>query len=281
MRGAVQVLYERGRRVHAEVHEHWGELEVYLQGRSLVGILRHLNGNRSVELLPRLYEVHLMRLCDDVFELRGYEKAIGWHLQIWSCRRPTAHEIALSSKRDNSIDPDYLRFQRWWPQLLEYTNNRPHPAAFVEVGEIIRLLGIAPSDAFRFIDWLCESGRAYNTATGSALGSVQEFLRLFKNESDEPWLTDEQAQGFLSQLIPQGISQFFFFDGEQIHDHVVLAREPVKRAQEMTSKLLALAMAGAALELSEHFLNTLRKVVRSQRDAIDLGVLFKFAPFFA
>lgn len=48
--------------------------------------------------------------------------------------------------------------------------------------------------------------------------SVQEFLRLFKGEAAEPWLSDDQAQAFLSQLIPSGISQFFFFDGEQIAD---------------------------------------------------------------
>lgn len=45
---------------------------------------------------------------------------------------------------------------------------------------------------------------------------VDETLRIFLNETQEPFLIDEQAQSFLSQLIPFGISQFFFFDGEQI-----------------------------------------------------------------
>lgn len=172
MRAAVQLLYEHGRRVRAEVREHWGQLEVYLEGRSLVARLRHMNGNRSVEMLPPLYDVHLMRLCDDVIELRGFEKAVGWHLQVWSCRRPTSHEIALAGKSDEGLDGEFLRFQRWWPQLLEYASNRAHPAAFVDVGEIVRTLDIRVDDALRFIEWLCESGRAYSTTAGSILGSI-------------------------------------------------------------------------------------------------------------
>jgi DNA sulfur modification protein DndD len=46
--------------------------------------------------------------------------------------------------------------------------------------------------------------------------TVEEGLRIFVDQSSAPFLVDEQAQAFLSQLIPFGISQFFFFDGEQI-----------------------------------------------------------------
>lgn len=172
MQAAVQLLYERGRRVQAGVREHWGQLEVLLEGRSLIARLRHINGNRSVEMVPPLYDVHLVRLCDDVLELRGFEKAIGWHLQVWSCRRPTSHEIALAGKCHEALDRDYPRFQRWWPQLLEYANNRVHREAFIDIGEIVHTLDIRVDDAFRFIEWLCESGRAYSTTTGSKLGSI-------------------------------------------------------------------------------------------------------------
>jgi hypothetical protein len=172
MRAAVQLLYEHGRRMHAEAREHWGQLEVHLEGRTLVAKLRHMNGNRSVEVLPALYDVHLVRLCDDVLELRGFEKAVGWHLQVWSCRRPTSHEIALAGKWHEALDFDYPRFQRCWSQLLEYAINRAHPAAFIEIGEIMRTLDMRVDDAFRFIEWLCESGHAYSTTAGSSLGSV-------------------------------------------------------------------------------------------------------------
>jgi DNA sulfur modification protein DndD len=46
--------------------------------------------------------------------------------------------------------------------------------------------------------------------------SVDETLRVFKDGSDVPLLSDDQAQAFLSQLVPEGVSQFFFFDGEKI-----------------------------------------------------------------
>lgn len=46
--------------------------------------------------------------------------------------------------------------------------------------------------------------------------SVEETLRVFKDGNDTPLLANDQAQAFLSQLVPEGVSQFFFFDGEKI-----------------------------------------------------------------
>lgn len=51
---------------------------------------------------------------------------------------------------------------------------------------------------------------------------VEESLRVFQNDEVEEVLVGEQAQAFLNQLIPTGISQFFFFDGEKI---AALARD--------------------------------------------------------
>lgn len=46
--------------------------------------------------------------------------------------------------------------------------------------------------------------------------SVEETLTLTQNDDRKPLLTGDGAQAFLSQLIPAGVSQFFFFDGEKI-----------------------------------------------------------------
>lgn len=46
--------------------------------------------------------------------------------------------------------------------------------------------------------------------------SVAESLNIYSNDAPPPILDGEQAQAFLNQLIPSGISQFFFFDGEKI-----------------------------------------------------------------
>jgi DNA sulfur modification protein DndD len=45
---------------------------------------------------------------------------------------------------------------------------------------------------------------------------VAEQLIIYRDDGNEPYLVDEQAQAFLSQLVPPGVAQFFFFDGEKI-----------------------------------------------------------------
>jgi DNA sulfur modification protein DndD len=47
-------------------------------------------------------------------------------------------------------------------------------------------------------------------------GSVEETLQIWQNDEAKPLLEGNNAQAFLSQLIPAGVSQFFFFDGEKI-----------------------------------------------------------------
>jgi DNA sulfur modification protein DndD len=46
--------------------------------------------------------------------------------------------------------------------------------------------------------------------------AVDQQLRIYRGQSEDFWIEGEQAQAFLNQLIPSGISQFFFFDGEKI-----------------------------------------------------------------
>lgn len=45
---------------------------------------------------------------------------------------------------------------------------------------------------------------------------ADEKLQLFRHQEPEVFLEGEQAQALLTQLIPTGVSQFFFFDGEKI-----------------------------------------------------------------
>ena len=46
--------------------------------------------------------------------------------------------------------------------------------------------------------------------------SVEEKLSIFRSNEESAFQLDDQAQAFLTQLIPVGVSQFFFFDGEKI-----------------------------------------------------------------
>jgi DNA sulfur modification protein DndD len=45
---------------------------------------------------------------------------------------------------------------------------------------------------------------------------ANEKLIIFRNDEKTAFLVDEQAQSFITQLIPTGVAQFFFFDGEKI-----------------------------------------------------------------
>ena len=45
---------------------------------------------------------------------------------------------------------------------------------------------------------------------------VTERLRVFRDADVQEESSDEQAQAFLNLMVPSGISQFFFFDGEKI-----------------------------------------------------------------
>lgn len=46
--------------------------------------------------------------------------------------------------------------------------------------------------------------------------SVKELLEIWENGKEVKGLNYEQAQGFLNELIPIGVSELFFFDGEKI-----------------------------------------------------------------
>ncbi|MBB3047427.1 DNA sulfur modification protein DndD [Litorivivens lipolytica] len=48
--------------------------------------------------------------------------------------------------------------------------------------------------------------------------SVKESLSLYQNDEPISNLNYEQCQGFLNELIPIGVSELFFFDGEKIAD---------------------------------------------------------------
>ena len=47
---------------------------------------------------------------------------------------------------------------------------------------------------------------------------LHESLRITENESLLSELTNDQCQGFLNELIPVGVSELFFFDGEKIKE---------------------------------------------------------------
>ena len=67
-----------------------------------------------------------------------------------------------------------------------------------------------------------------------------EKLKIFENNAELSELTNDQCQGFLNELIPVGVSELFFFDGEKIAE---LADDSNGQALgEAIKKLLGLDM---------------------------------------
>jgi len=67
---------------------------------------------------------------------------------------------------------------------------------------------------------------------------LQEYLKIIENEKELDELSIEQCQGFLNELVPIGVSDLFFFDGEKIAE---LAEDSNGRALgDAIKKLLGL-----------------------------------------
>ncbi|MGQ3050898.1 MAG: DNA sulfur modification protein DndD [Roseateles sp.] len=93
--------------------------------------------------------------------------------------------------------------------------------------------------------------------------SVTEWLRVYKDGALTPLLDGEGAQGFLSQLIPPGISQFFFFDGEKI----------AELANDGSDEVLAEAVRRLlGLDIADRLNSDLSVFLRNQRaEGMDSG----------
>lgn len=94
-------------------------------------------------------------------------------------------------------------------------------------------------------------------------GGITEWLRVYKDGADAPLLDGEAAQGFLAQLIPPGISQFFFFDGERIAD----------LANDSSDEVLAEAIRRLlGLDIADRLDSDLSVYLRGQRaEGMDAG----------
>ncbi len=87
---------------------------------------------------------------------------------------------------------------------------------------------------------------------------VVEQLLIYEDGQEEPYLMDEQAQAFLNQLVPPGVAQFFFFDGEKIaalakDDSDVVVADAIRRL--------------LGLDLVDRLESDLSVFVRNQRTA--------------
>jgi len=114
-------------------------------------------------------------------------------------------------------------------------------------------------------------------------GSVKEMLKVYENDKAIQGLNYEQAQSFLNELIPIGVSDLFFFDGEKIAE---LAEDTRGSALEQSvKKLLGLdvveRLAGDLSVLNRNItkggselstqknIESLQELIQSHRDNIE------------
>lgn len=92
---------------------------------------------------------------------------------------------------------------------------------------------------------------------------ITEWLRVYKDAAPAPLLDGDAAQGFLAQLIPPGISQFFFFDGERI----------ANLANDSSDEVLAEAIRRLlGLDIADRLDSDLAVYLRGQRaEGMDTG----------
>ncbi|MDP2450752.1 MAG: DNA sulfur modification protein DndD [Polaromonas sp.] len=95
---------------------------------------------------------------------------------------------------------------------------------------------------------------------------IDVSLQVFTNDAPEPSMRDDQAQALLSQLIPFGVSQFFFFDGEQIAE---LAKDDADEVlSDAIRRLLGLDIADRLNSDLSIFVRQ-KRIVSSSDDARD------------
>lgn len=107
-------------------------------------------------------------------------------------------------------------------------------------------------------------------------GGLKEFLKIFSDEELKENVTDDYWKGFIEEIIPERLSQLFFFDGEKIKDiahdttdNIVLA-DAIKTllGLDIVEKLKADLSIYKTREVKKSSLNSFKK----QWDHIDTAI---------
>jgi hypothetical protein len=126
-------------------------------------------------VVPPLFDVVPVRCSLDVLELRGIECVKNtWHLQIWSCRFATAHEIQTAVRMNNiGFEVEFARYRHWWPRLVGELRERDPKAYVMSVADAREILDISQDEMWPFIRWLGDTRRGYISGGGAdGLGMI-------------------------------------------------------------------------------------------------------------
>lgn len=137
----------------------------------------------------------------------------------------TSIRLALFGRQALGVIASQKAYQQFIRELIHRGALVPAEAASVALEFTYSKLG-TPS-RYRITRSWSERGR-----------QLQEELRIERDGAPIEQLTPEQAQELLSQLIPPGVAQFFFFDGEKIAE--LAADETDTSLPESIRRLLGL-----------------------------------------
>jgi hypothetical protein len=156
---AVLRLYVNGMRVQTAKPEVWGELTVGRDNstQTVRACLRAPGSTRHDDwLMPPLFDVAVARCSLDVLALRGIERVKNaWHLQVWSCRFATSHEIQTATRTDHiGFDVMHAQYRHWWPRLVSEVRQKDPNAYVVSVQEARQILEVSLDEMWPFIKWI-------------------------------------------------------------------------------------------------------------------------------
>ncbi len=117
----------------------------------------------------------------------------------------TAVRLALYGRQSLDFTPSQRQYEEYLRDLVHRPKQslvRPAESAVVLEFEHSRF---GQRETYSVVRYWSEKSRG-----------IEEKLVIKQGEAEPTFLEGEQAQAFLNQLIPPGIAQFFFFDGEKI-----------------------------------------------------------------
>ncbi len=138
-----------------------------------------------------------------------------------------------------------IDYQTYLHQRIHHTNQSPNPASKASVKLAFEHIHNGQRSHYEAIrSWF------YDT------NSIQESVAIYKNDLVFHEIAPEHWNDFLRDLIPQGVSDLFFFDGEQIQD---LARDDTE-SEALTSAIRGLL----GFDLVERLQNDLNIYLKQQ-----------------
>ncbi|WP_170211652.1 DNA sulfur modification protein DndD [Rhodoferax bucti] len=117
----------------------------------------------------------------------------------------TAVRLALYGRQSLDVTPTQKEYEEYLLELIHRPRHLLVKAKQASVALVFEHARMGERATYNVVRFWEERGKG-----------AEERLVIYRDDATEAYLSDEQAQSFLNQLVPPGVAQFFFFDGEKI-----------------------------------------------------------------